>query len=66
MGKTDSKSIDELLAQAPKDENGIVYRKFTDAKKQIEDIYIAIAFKDSSEGQALIKTVLETIKTNKN
>jgi len=55
-------SIDELLAKAPKDENGFVYKKFSDAKKRIEEIYIAVAFKQSKEGQALIKTVLEAIK----
>jgi len=60
--KVNTKSIDELLTKMPKDENGFVYRKFTDAKKRIEEVYIAIAFNQSKEGQSLIKTVLETIK----
>lgn len=34
----------------------------SDAKNQIQNAYIAIAFRNSKEGQSLIKTLLDTIK----
>ena len=62
VNKKTNDELKALLKGAPKDKNEFIYEKFSDAKKKIEDVYISIAFRNSDEGQSLIKTVLETIQ----
>jgi len=60
--KNDIKDVESLMTNLSEDQSQFVYKKFTDAQKEIENIYISIAFKDSTDGQKLIKTVLESIQ----
>lgn len=62
LAARDKEELLSLTSDLPDDQSEFVYEKFTDAKRQVEDIYMSIAFRNSADGQALIKTVLETIK----